>query len=158
MCTFYHINNISFPSGRRVIKILSPHLPFSYPEKKIWLYHTFLSGQLLASQLWYGTIWYYVHIIVQTHLTRCGQHHNSAPRTAPPCLHFPSQPPPAASRRWPLPQASLATTCAFFPCRQFQALRLQLQLVSINHHCQQRLLHQTPSPQNEDCCTCSKAC
>ena len=32
MCTSYHI---SFRSGRRVIKILSPHLPFLYPRKDL---------------------------------------------------------------------------------------------------------------------------
>jgi hypothetical protein len=149
---YVYVLPYQFPFWEAGHKIIEPPptIPFLYPQKKDLAIPSYRVTCLLL-KLRYGVhyklIWHDVdNIITPLHAL------------PPPCLHFPSQPPPAASRRWPLLQANLATTCAFFLCRQFQALCLQLQLVSINHHCQQRLLHQTPPPQNEDCCTCSKAC
>ena len=144
MCTSYHI---SFHSGRRVIKILSPHLPFLYPQKDLAV--PSYQVTCFSSYIQYGVLYKLI------------RHHIITPLHALPPLafifHLSRHQPPAAAGHCRKQASPL--TCAFFPCRQLQALRLQLQLVSIDHHCGQRPpAASNPSPQNEDCCTCSKAC
>ena len=100
---YVYVLPYQFPFWEAGHKIIEPPptIPFLYPKKRsgcTFLY-PIVSGHLLASQ---ATIW----CTLQTNLTRRGQHHNSTPRTAPPSLHFPSQPPPAATSRHQPPAAS----------------------------------------------------